>query len=599
MCAMTGLLVLACALPYARPRVILAPANRPRLATVALAAALALGLSAVQWWPTVEIARHSARWSLRGTERGFWSLHPLVALQALLPALPGDVTLSDATRERLFEAREPFINSVYLGVAALPLVALGLVGPRKSLARALLALVLAAFVVALGRYTYVYDLLAFLPPVRMLRYPVKAVVLAAFGWALLAALGLDAWRGRGGPLPRRVVLVGFVGGAFALGAAFLAHRADAWAAPWVETPVATPSLPEALAPVATRLAIAGTLALLTSGLALASGARLPISAAAAGAAVLVVADLAFAHHDLNPTAPVTTLDPAPIVSAIRKPDARLHVFDYAGRILGRVYRRPAHDPFRTTWEARTSELIRAAGMQAYLYPPTGRRFGFYGSYDPDLLSLAPTYLRNLTLLLRAHEETAGYHRLLRLGSVDYVVALHDPGLEDLVPEGRFPSPFGEPIRLFRVPDPMPRAFLVSGVRVAASTAAYQALVDPALDPAAEVVLGTGPAAAADPEFRGDAEIRERGHDRVLVDTRLDRRGVLVLSEAYDPGWRARLDGRPIELLRANVGFRAVALPAGRHAVEFLYRPASATAALAASGVSILGLLLLAWRSSTA
>jgi hypothetical protein len=254
------------------------------------------------------------------------------------------------------------------------------------------------------------------------------------------------------------------------------------------------------------------------------------------------------------------------------------------------------DPFRATPETRTSAVVRAAGAEAYLYPPAGRRFGFYGSYDQDLLSLAPPYLRNLTLLLRSQEETAGYHRLLRLGSVDNVVALHDAGLEDLVPEGRFPSPFREPIRLFRVPDPLPRAYVVSGVRVAASTAAYQALVDPAFDPAAELVLPTGPSAPADSDFRGEAEVRERGHDRLLVDARLDRPGFLVVTEAYDPGWRATADGREVEVRRGNVGFRAVALPAGRHRVELRYRPPSVTAGLAASVVSLVGLLVLGWRT---
>jgi hypothetical protein len=593
MCALSGLVVVGCAIPYART--IFAAENRPRLVAVGMAAALAIGLSAVQWWPTVDIVRHSARWGLRGVERGYWSLHPLVALQALLPALPRDVTLSDASRERFFEGREPFIDSVYLGLAALPVVALGLASPRRVWARALGALVLGAFVVALGRYTWVYDLLAYVPPVRMLRYPVKAIVLAAFGWALLAALGLDAWRERRAPVPRVVGLTGLVAGALALGAAFLAHRADAWAAPWVEAQGASPSLVETLAPVAARLATAGALVMLVGGLTLASRSRLAPPRAAAAAAFLVVADLVLAHHDLNPTAPATLLASPPIVGAI-KAEARLHVFDYTGRILGRVYRREVQDPFRATPETRTSPLVRAAGAQAYLYPPTGRRFGFYGSYDQDLLSLAPPYLRNLTLLLRSEEETAGYHRLLRLGSVDNVVALHDAGLEDLVPEGRFPSPFREPIRLFRVPDPLPRAYVVAGVRVATSTAAYQALVDPAFDPAAELVLPTGPSAPADPELRGEAEVRERGHDRLLVEARLDRPGFLVLTDAYDPGWRATADGRDVEVRRANVGFRALALPAGRHRVELLYRPRSVTAGLAASAVSLAGLLVLGWRT---
>ena len=39
-----------------------------------------------------------------------------------------------------------------------------------------------------------------------------------------------------------------------------------------------------------------------------------------------------------------------------------------------------------------------------------------------------------------------------------------------------------------------------------------------------------------------------------------------------PGWRAFVDGRDAALQRANVGFRAVNVPAGVHVVELVYRP---------------------------
>ena len=51
-------------------------------------------------------------------------------------------------------------------------------------------------------------------------------------------------------------------------------------------------------------------------------------------------------------------------------------------------------------------------------------------------------------------------------------------------------------------------------------------------------------------------------------------GHLVVLDAYAPGWRAEVDGRPAPLLQADGVFRAVPLPPGRHQVECRYLPAS-------------------------
>jgi len=51
-------------------------------------------------------------------------------------------------------------------------------------------------------------------------------------------------------------------------------------------------------------------------------------------------------------------------------------------------------------------------------------------------------------------------------------------------------------------------------------------------------------------------------------------GLVVLADAWFPGWDAWVDGRPVPILRAQYAFRAVAVPDGRHTIEFRYRPRS-------------------------
>ncbi len=62
-------------------------------------------------------------------------------------------------------------------------------------------------------------------------------------------------------------------------------------------------------------------------------------------------------------------------------------------------------------------------------------------------------------------------------------------------------------------------------------------------------------------------------------------GYVVLLDAYDPGWRVTVDGRPARLLRANLLFRAVAVPPGRHTVEMVYRPAALVVGLLSTALT--------------
>lgn len=46
----------------------------------------------------------------------------------------------------------------------------------------------------------------------------------------------------------------------------------------------------------------------------------------------------------------------------------------------------------------------------------------------------------------------------------------------------------------------------------------------------------------------------------------------MLNDVWHHWWQAEIDGKPVELLRANVLFRAVAVPPGRSTLRFVFRP---------------------------
>jgi hypothetical protein len=180
-----------------------------------------------------------------------------------------------------------------------------------------------------------------------------------------------------------------------------------------------------------------------------------------------------------------------------------------------------------------------------------------------------------------------------------VVALHAEGFEGLVPAGAWETLLVDRVRLFAVPDPWPRARLVPGARVANDAEGLRLLLDPGFDPAEEVVLATGSTSSSPSSPPGTIRIVEERSDRLALETDLGSSAYVLLADAFDPGWRASIDGAPVPLLRANLAFRAVRAPAGRHRIEMIYRPTSLRIGLVLSATSLLAALaLVAQRPSS-
>nr|WP_253895618.1 YfhO family protein [Corallococcus exercitus] len=80
-------------------------------------------------------------------------------------------------------------------------------------------------------------------------------------------------------------------------------------------------------------------------------------------------------------------------------------------------------------------------------------------------------------------------------------------------------------------------------------------------------------------------------EHLTVEVESPSAAVLVVNDAFQPGWRATLDGQAVPILPANVAVRAVAVPAGKHVVELNYRTPGLTAGLVVGAAAWLGLFL--------
>ena len=132
--------------------------------------------------------------------------------------------------------------------------------------------------------------------------------------------------------------------------------------------------------------------------------------------------------------------------------------------------------------------------------------------------------------------------------------------------------------IYRLPPGLPRVRVVSKVIVAdatATTADGRLVHSPEVS---EVVIDRStPPRRTDYGANnqgGTARITQWSPSRVDVKVDAPVASMLVLNDSWYPGWVAEVDGKPVPILRADVLFRAVEVPAGTHKVEFSYRPLS-------------------------
>lgn len=160
------------------------------------------------------------------------------------------------------------------------------------------------------------------------------------------------------------------------------------------------------------------------------------------------------------------------------------------------------------------------------------------------------------------------------------------------------------VAVFENLDVLPRAFLVHTARVLDDKRALAEMQRDDFRPAQVVLLANGGA----PLEKGDvprqdeaAQILSYQPERVVVSVRAGAEAYLVLTDAWFPSWRARVDGVEVPLYRANLIFRAVRVPPGEHQVVFEYRPLMlyVGAALSAGALVIIAAIFVWTRRSAA
>ena len=126
--------------------------------------------------------------------------------------------------------------------------------------------------------------------------------------------------------------------------------------------------------------------------------------------------------------------------------------------------------------------------------------------------------------------------------------------------------------VYENPRALPRVMLAGDWRHADFGEMTRTGVWPDVDPRRTVLLEKPPAEFVAATAGGTARIVSYRNTEVIVETEAPARALLVLNDVWHPWWRACVDGAEADILKANVVFRAVAVPAGRHTVRFSFHP---------------------------
>ena len=152
------------------------------------------------------------------------------------------------------------------------------------------------------------------------------------------------------------------------------------------------------------------------------------------------------------------------------------------------------------------------------------------------------------------------------------------------------------VRVYENLTVLPRAFVVplDGVEVLADDKSQLArLGEASFDPAKSVILSQTPEPPASPgggqrnDWDSSVQYFEQGINDVKLVAWASEPGILVLSQAYYPGWRVTVNGEPRPLLRVDYGLTGVQVERGYHEVHFLYEPSSMRFGAIISAVALL------------
>lgn len=556
-----------------------------RIAISTAVGATAFLIAAVQILPALDLVPDTVRGAKFPFERvASWSLHPARILEWAFPHLFG-IASADVDRywgSRLYPDRGyPFMLSIYFGIAALAVAVGGWIARIRGWVF-FLTLVSASYAIALGSHTPLLRLLYDAGLAINVRYPEKFLLIAVVAIAIFAAIALDRIESGNRKVAIHSIVFLSVTTLVAIGMWIDLARSpraleqfvsmwqlprDGTTAEWLRTSVATWR----------AAAVRGLVALVM----LAIARRWP-RVGVAGLTAALAFDLSRLAHFPAPTKPEAFFTSPPrIARSISTGDRNsfriFHAADwFSQRPIGQQY---LEIPGARYWVFRNG-----------LFPRTPAIWGYRSVLEPDydLTNLATTqqFVDSMWRVRDAGQR--GWMEMFSEMSNARYVALY----RSLLGATMIRS-FAEidPIAFVTPRGPAPRySFAQRAVPIRDADDFTHRLARGEWSPGTAFVLEP-----IGEVGEGEVHTVSERSSSVRLDVTAENHALLVASVTHHKYWKASIDGNEARILRTNLAYIGIVVPAGRHVVTLRYwNPWIARGALISATTLASLAILLSW-----
>lgn len=508
---------------------------------------LAIGIAAIQLFPTFELIQNSARvpHDMQILLKQFL-LQPDQLSMFFVP----DIFGNPAVRNYVLNASYP-TKAVYIGILSLLFVSLSIGDYRRNKYIRLFALLAAFFFVMLFRSPITQFVYSLPIPFLSSSSPSNGIFLLSFVLALLAGFGIDKWI-REKSISLRSGVIFFILFFMCLGVSIL------------------------FGPEVNRKNILYSFGIILIGsfLLLASHFFKRKELLSYGIVLITIFDLFYFFQKFNPFVPKEYIYPDTAVFSWLKENVKTErIWSYGSGYI------------ESNFETQ-HKLFSPNGYDP-LYPARYSVF-ISSSKEGKIVETFDSSTRSNALISEngSLEENKSRNRVLSLLGVRYIVDRNEKNSIsnqfNLVYEK-------DGWRILENRTALPRAALISKNAVRTTNKDFEQLFfSDSYDPSQTVI--TEENIPVGKMKKGEVRMISYAENEAHYQVSTDDSTIFFVSDTYFPGWSALVDGKETKIHRAGYAFRAVHIPRGIHAVSFYYKPRSFTFGLYITSVSIIFLL---------